>query len=803
MSHLLVVQKNPSSRNFLCNILKSAGHEVSEASDEREALRLATERPVDLIITDLFHASAEKLVLSSKVRADRTQRSLPVIVYSDLYGQLRGEKLARPFGADALIVSPKQSDVLLEIVNSLLNLRRPQAENAVAPEGASDTFSEVPFCSFSEQLSHIFAQFEEATKAPRASQRLVDPQRRALDAAANGIVIADLEGNILWANNAFEVITGHPLREVIGQNPHFLKSGLQSNSFYEEMWATILRGEPWHGELVNKRKDGSLYSEEMTITPIKDRDGEVVNFIAIKKDVSARKKYEQELAESRRLYHGVFHNHHIIMLLADAENGQILDANPAAAAFYGKTISELTRLNLNDLCAKPDEDLLARLSAFTRTPRTHVDVVQKAAEGRECAVEIFCARIESISRPAFFCVVNDVESRKQLERELLRAQRLESVGTLASGIAHDINNILAPIMLATGLLKLESVSSAQMQALNAIENSAKRGADLVRQVLSFARGIGGERVLVDLRHVARDIAKIIGDTFPKNICFNLKTPQEPALVEDDPTQMHQLLMNLCVNARDAMPCGGHLGLLVAEQSVDELFATMTPGATPGTYVRITVSDTGCGIPPDIQDRIFEPFFTTKDPGHGTGLGLSTVATIVKSHNGFLRLKSYPGEGSFFQVCIPKVRAASVVSDDLDAQTEMACGSGELILLVDDEEYICQVAGGMLTKFGYYVVTARNGVEAVKQATHNPGKIALAIVDLAMPIVDGPATIIALRSFDPMLPIIVSSGHASERELATVRQLGVKILSINPTLPNSSCGRSTCFSLRRRSRNKTQ
>lgn len=773
MSRVLVVEDDPSGRYLLCQVLKNAGYEVIEASDGAEALRLASEHPPDVVIADLFMPVMDGFSFLRKLRADPALRPVPVAVYSATYVEPLHEKLARSFGADAFILKPTEPDLLVQIIRKLEETGAHTPADSSADPRSADALAEAHIRVLMEKINERSKLLEEATAALKAKERLLDLQRRALDAAANGIVIADLEGNILWANAAFERLTGYTVSEAAGHNPRFLKSGVQPESLYEEMWRRILRGEVWHGELVNKRKDGTLYPEEMTITPIKDAGGRVVNFIAIKQDISPRRKTEQELLESRQLYRGIFHNHHIVMLLADPDTGRILDANPAAAAFYGRTQEELAGMSLGDLSAKPDSGLLARLSASARSPRSHVDTVQKAAGGQERAVEIYCAHIEGISRSALFCVVTDAEARQQLERELLRAQRLESVGTLAGGIAHDINNILAPIMLAAGLLKLDAVTPAQAQALETIENSAQRGADLVRQVLSFARGMGGERILLDLRHVARDISKIIADTFPKNITFTLSLPQEPALVEADPTQMHQVLMNLCVNSRDAMPGGGRIELAIAERDVDEVFAAMNPGASVGPHIHITVSDTGCGIPPEIQDRVFEPFFTTKDPGRGTGLGLSTVATIVRSHGGFIRLDSRPGSGTVFHIHIPKARDTAAAPAAATAVDEMPRGAGELILLVDDEESIREVTGGMLAKFGYRVLSAANGVEAVKLAARNPEKVALAIIDIAMPVMDGPAAIVALRALDPLLPVIVSSGHASEEDLARARQLGVK------------------------------
>jgi len=296
--------------------------------------------------------------------------------------------------------------------------------------------------------------------------------------------------------------------------------------------------------------------------------------------------------------------------------------------------------------------------------------------------------------------------------------------------------------------------------LTTVKASAQRGADLVRQVLAFARGVEGERIVVNPIHVVRDIQKIIQETFPKTIDFSFRPKRELWTVTGDPTQLHQVLMNLCVNARDAMAAGGKLTISMENIVLDEHYADMNPESKAGAYVLVKVADTGPGIPPAIRNKIFEPFFTTKEIGKGTGLGLSTTLAIVRSHGGFINLYSELGEGAIFKVYLPANFTAPVVEDTAFKQIPLPRGHGELVLVVDDELSIRTVAQRTLERFGYRVLLAAQGAEAVALYAQHQKEIAVVLTDMAMPVMDGSATIIALRAMDPQVKIIGSSGLTS-------------------------------------------
>ena len=360
-------------------------------------------------------------------------------------------------------------------------------------------------------------------------------------------------------------------------------------------------------------------------------------------------------------------------------------------------------------------------------------------------------------KPRSIMIVNtDVSARKKIEGQFLRTQRMESIGTLAGGIAHDLNNILSPIMLSVEVLKgkLEDPQSARMLAI--VESSAQRGADMVKQVLTFARGVEGERVLMQTRHLLKDVSKIVGDTFPKSIQFKSEIPEALWPVIGDSTQLHQVLVNLAVNARDAMPQGGTLTISAENHVLEHEVEHQGVIVLPGFFVLLRVADTGSGIMPDVMEKIFDPFFTTKEPGKGTGLGLSTVTGIVKSHGGFMQVQTELGQGTSFYVYLPAQEGMQVAPADHSTGV-LPTGQGELLLAVDDEVSVLTMTKETLETYGYRVVTARDGVEAVAVFTAHRDEIKGVLTDMLMPHMDGPATIRVLKRIDPSIRIIAASG----------------------------------------------
>ncbi|MFO1475092.1 MAG: response regulator [Verrucomicrobiota bacterium] len=483
---------------------------------------------------------------------------------------------------------------------------------------------------------------------------------RAVECSPASIIITDAAGNIEYVNPKFTQVTGYPAEEVLGRNPRLLKSGEMEPDHYRHMWETITAGREWQGEFHNRRKNGTLYWEMSSISPLRNARGEITHFVAVREDLT---------------------------------------------------------------------------------------------------------------------------EKKLLESKFLRAQRLEGIGSLASGIAHDLNNILAPILMSAPLLQLDEDPASRKELARTIESSAERGASIVKQLLSFARGTEGRREPVQIRHLLRDMAKIARETFPRTIQVEETCGANLWPVPAEVSQLHQVLLNLCVNARDAMPNGGTLTLQAENVELDEHFASMRKDTAPGPYVRIRVTDTGTGIPDSAREHIFESFFTTKGEGHGTGLGLTTVLGIVNQLKGFISFTSSTGKGTTFEIHLPATTKDSPADSSPASTPHIPKGNGEWVLVVDDEPAIRDATQRTLERNGYKVIPAQDGIEALGLFVTRRHQVRAVITDFMMPLMDGITLCRALRAVSPELPVIVSSGgllgKAGAEAHYAFQQLGISHILHKP------------------------
>lgn len=434
--------------------------------------------------------------------------------------------------------------------------------------------------------------------------------------------------------------------------------------------------------------------------------------------------------------------------------------NKSAERLYGWTAEEMIGRSVIDLLYKDAAPFGKAWEQLMKFGEWTGELQQVSKDGRELTIEGRWTLVhDAASQPTSVLAINtDITDRKKLELQFLRAQRMEGIGTLAGGIAHDLNNVLTPITMAIDFLRLKVRDPKCLDVLNTMAASAQRGADMVGQVLSFARGMEGRRVVVKVNDLIRDIERIVQDTFPKAVEVRTLLSQDLGTLEGDPTQLHQVLLNLCVNASDAMPQGGRLTISAARISIDEHYASMNAEATPGPHILIQIEDTGTGIPKHIVEKIFDPFFTTKELGRGTGLGLSTSLSIVRSHGGFIQVYTEPGTGTGFKIYLP-AQSESSNPESTSTRIELPRGEGETVLVVDDEASVRQITKQTLEAFGYRVLTASDGTEAVALYVQERDRINIALVDMAMPIMDGASTIRVLTKLDPSLPLIAASGIA--------------------------------------------
>lgn len=448
------------------------------------------------------------------------------------------------------------------------------------------------------------------------------------------------------------------------------------------------------------------------------------------------------------------------ILVKDMDN-RIIYWNRGAERTYGWTAAEAIGRDSLEMLYSRSEGVTTAMSELLEYGEWDGELISRVRSGPDITVHVRWTLVrDAKGNPKSILAINtDITEMKKLESQFLRAQRMEGIGTLASGMAHDLNNVLAPILLATEMLKGSVSDPDDVILLTTLRTSAQRGAELVRQVLSFARGVEGDRTIVNPLDLMGDFLEVVRETFPKSIDIRFASQKDLWTVTGDATQMNQVFLNLCINSRDAMPDGGRLTIGMSNVVLDDTHVSVNPDCRPGAYVVVTFEDTGAGIQPEIRDRIFEPFFTTKEIGKGTGLGLSTTLGIVKSHGGFIDLYSEPDRGTTFKIYF----AANAVHVPLKTASpdegNRPRGNGEVILVVDDEAAIRNVTRRILERFGYRVLLACDGSEALELYAKHGSEIAAVLTDMSMPVMDGAATIVALREINPTVRVIGSSGLA--------------------------------------------
>jgi PAS domain S-box-containing protein len=628
----------------------------------------------------------------------------------------------------------------------------------------------VPLTLPDEEGPSVLSVTRDITEQRRAQSQLDALERQTsliLASIAEGITVLDAQGRIVFENPAASEMLGWPDGALRGRHGHevFQHHHDGGNPY---PWSDCPVGKTLSDGVTRRvdgemfvRRDQSAFPVEYVCAPMFEAQDRIAGAVMTFKDVSERKQAEERLAEQAALLDKA----RDAILVRDLD-GVIIYWNKGAETLYGWTREETLGRHARELQFAGHKD------AFEHANREAMangewsgELEQIRKDGAPVLVEGRWTLVRSAEgTPRSILAINtDITERRRFEQQMLQVERLESIGTLAGGIAHDLNNILTPILFSIEMLRADEGDPERLHDLSIIETCAKRGIAMVRQVLSFGRGVQGKHEVMSLARLVRETEAVIVDAFPKNIAVRVSLPEEPCHASVDATQIGQVLMNLCVNARDAMPAGGSLTISAECVTLDEIYVQMNPQAKVGRHAVLRVRDTGHGMSRDVVARAFEPFFTTKPVGEGTGLGLATTHAIVKSHGGFITLDSELGKGTEVAVYVPAIAAKAGPSQPTFEAEGMPRGNGELILVIDDEEAIRTMVQRTLERFGYRVILAANGAEGVALYSRQGGEVSLVLTDMTMPVMNGPATIVALRCLNPQVQIIASSGlHADGR-----------------------------------------
>jgi PAS domain S-box-containing protein len=782
-STILIVDDTPANLGSLFDFLNGSGFNVSIARNGEKAIERAEYARPDLILLDVLMPGIDGFETCRRLKANESTQDIPVIFMTALtekVDKIKGLNL----GAVDYITKPLEHEEVLARVNIHLRLRnltkklteqnerleqeifeRKRAESLVS--GQTQVLEMIATgASLSDVLDSLARMIEEHSNGMLCSILLLDRNGINLrhgaapslpetyNSALNGIAIDAFVGSCgVAASLSKPIIVSDIISDPLWRDFRELALSHQLHA----CWSRPILSK--NGSVLGTfamyyREPKNFSSQDLQLLEIATH---IAGIVIERK----RAEEEQEQTLQKILEQAALLDITTDAILVRDLNNQIQYWNKAAEHVYGWTAEEALGKNANELIYRRE-----RLDQLENSRKTlaeygswQSELYQVTKEGKDIIVASrwILVRDEDGQPKSVLTVNTDITEKKQLESQFLRTQRLESLGTLASGIAHDLNNTLTPVMMTVQLLECKLPDEQSQQWLSIMETNIKRAAELVKQVLSFSRGLEGQRTALEVEHLISEIERIAKQTFSKaiEIRTDIVTPNLWA-ISGNATQLHQVLMNLCVNARDAMPDGGILDISVKNFWVDAHYARMNIEAKVGPYVVITVSDTGIGIRNEVIDRIFEPFFTTKEVGKGTGLGLSTVIGIVKSHGGFVQVLSKVGKGTQFQVYLPGILTRE--TNGLPAEHyQLPTGHGELILVVDDEDSIREITKTSLETYGYKVLTASDGIEAIALYTQHKENISVVLIDMMMPSLDGPTTIGVLQKINPQVRIIGVSG----------------------------------------------
>jgi PAS domain S-box-containing protein len=599
-----------------------------------------------------------------------------------------------------------------------------------------------------------------------------DQAEMYLDIAGVMLVALNAQGNITMMNRRGREILGYREDEIIGKNwfdfclPTELRREVKS--VFEKLMAGGIASVEYYENPVFT-KDGEQRILEFHNTVVHDESGRIVGIFSSGEDVTERKKAEEDLKSSETRYRQLADVTFEGIIFHD--EGVLLQANDQFFRMFGYEPDELVGNQIMEKTLTPDSREIVKAKIAERSTESYVATGLRK-DGATLPIEVRARMREVGGKMVRATAIRDLSMLKNLEAQLLQAQKMEAIGTLAGGVAHDFNNLLQTVLgYSEFMLQRKKEGEPDYADLQKIYQAGKRGADLVKNLLTFSRRVDTHYLPIDLNQEITAVRGLLSRTIPKTININLHLGGNVEYIKADPSQIGQVLMNLAVNARDAMPDGGTLTIETTEIQLDEKYCNTYPEAKPGSYVLLTISDTGQGMDNETLSHIFEPFFSTKEVGKGTGLGLATVYGIVKQHQGRIICYSELGHGTTFKIYLPAIQTKK----ELETTTleKAIAGGAETVLLVDDDADIRDLVATFLIEFGYSVITAVNGKEAVEIYQREGASISVIILDLIMPVMDGRQSLAQILRIDPKARVVIASGYSEGGTANGVMESGAK------------------------------
>ena len=597
-------------------------------------------------------------------------------------------------------------------------------------------------------------------------KRTADERERlasVVDSSDDAIIAKTLDGTITAWNSGAEKMFGYSSAEAVGK-PILMLLPPERASEESDILARIRAGESvQHFETVRIRKDRQRIEVSVTISPIRDSSGAIVGASKIARDITERKRADEALHKSEERFSRAFRNNPLAITISTEAEGRYLDVNDAFLDLLGYQRKDVIGRTEGELLFRDQpldrSEMLRELKEDKRVAKHHIRY--RTAKGEIREAEVWMESIELDGQPCLLGITRDVTEIQQLEAQFRQAQKMEAIGRLAGGVAHDFNNILG-IIMGYSDISLDEIAAASPASryISEVKKAAKRGAILTQQLLAFSRKQVVFPKVLDLNDVVQNATRMFLRLVGEDIAVEFRPQASLGGIKVDPGQIDQILMNLVVNARDAMPTGGKILIETAHAEMDQDYASRHAGAHPGRHVVLVVSDTGCGMDETTRSRVFEPFFTTKEVSKGTGLGLSTVYGIVKQNNGYIAVYSEPGKGTTFKIYFPMVgeKGEELVVDVEDA--EPPPGS-ETILVVEDEKKLREVTVTLLQQGGYRVLEAKDAHDALTVIANSEPGIDLLLTDVVMPEKSGAELVKEARALHPKLRCLFMSGYAGD------------------------------------------